>query len=84
MDAADTPFQHEVIDVPVFGEAVDLQTTVRVVEEVEVGKETVERTEEVTGTVRHEEVTIIDDVTGGFTGVMDEGSAEIDPKADAS
>ncbi|CAA9586856.1 MAG: hypothetical protein AVDCRST_MAG19-4970 [uncultured Thermomicrobiales bacterium] len=46
------------MDVPIMGEEVSLQKTVRVAEEVEIGKEAVQRTEQVAGTVRREEVSI--------------------------
>jgi uncharacterized protein (TIGR02271 family) len=40
------------------GEEVDVQKRVRVAEEIEVGKEAVQRTERVAGTVRREEVRV--------------------------
>jgi hypothetical protein len=42
----------------------------------------VERIERVTGTVRHEEVRVTDDVEGGVDGVVGEGAAVIDPSPD--
>jgi uncharacterized protein (TIGR02271 family) len=51
-------FQDEVIEVPIHGEEVELEKRTRVAEEVEVGKERVQRTERVAGTVRREEVRV--------------------------
>lgn len=68
-------FQDEVIDVPVKGEEVQLGKRVRVAEEVEIGKEQVQRSERVAGTVRREEVRV-DDTTGITTDAdADLGSA---------
>ena len=59
LDAADaTAFREGVIEVPIMGEEVELQKQVRVAEEVEVGKEAVQRTEQVAGSVRREEVRV--------------------------
>ena len=63
-------FEETVIDVPLTTETVDLQKQARVTGEVVVSKEAVERTEQVSGTVRREEVfvdedtAIIDDIEG--------------------
>ncbi len=63
-------FEETVIDVPLTTETVDLQKQARVTGEVVVSKEAVERTEQVSGSVRREEVfvdedaTIIDDIEG--------------------
>ncbi len=58
-DAGDTTaFEEGTISVPIQGEEVQLQKTTRVAEEVEVGKEAVQRTEQATGTVRREEVRV--------------------------
>jgi uncharacterized protein (TIGR02271 family) len=54
-------FEETVIDVPLTTETVDLHKQVRVVEEVVVGKEAVQRTEQVRGTVRREQVTVDED-----------------------
>jgi uncharacterized protein (TIGR02271 family) len=54
VDAA--AFQEETIEVPLRSEEVDVQKRSRVVEEIEVGKETVQHTERVADTVRREEV----------------------------
>lgn len=51
-------FQEGTIDVPIRGEEVDLQKRTRVAEEVEINKEGVQRTEQVSGTVRREEINI--------------------------
>jgi uncharacterized protein (TIGR02271 family) len=73
-----TAFQEGTIEVPVRGEEVDVQKRVRVAEEIEVGKEAVQRTERVAGTVRHEEVRVEDqtnaevvDAATGTTAVPD-------------
>src|SRR5215210_5322132 len=69
MDA--TAFEETVIDVPLRSETVDVQKDARVTGEVVVSKEAVERTEQVSGTVRREEVivdedaTLIDETEGG-------------------
>jgi len=57
----DTAFEEGTIEVPIRGEDVQLQKSVRVSEEVEIGKEAVQRTEQVSGTVRREEVQITDE-----------------------
>jgi uncharacterized protein (TIGR02271 family) len=59
--ADDTAFEGDTIEVPVRGEEVQLQKTVRVVEEVEIGKDTVQRTERAAGTVRREEVRVTEE-----------------------
>ena len=56
-----TAFQETVIDVPLTTETVDLQKEARVAEELVVSKEAVERTEQVSGTVRREEVYVDED-----------------------
>jgi len=64
-------FEEIVIDVPMTTEQVELQKQARVAEEIVVSKEATQRTEQVTGTVRREEVfvdedaTLIDDTEGG-------------------
>ncbi len=58
-DASDTTaFLEGTIAVPIQGEDVQLQKQTRVAEEVEIGKEAVQRTEQATGTVRREEVRV--------------------------
>ena len=54
-------FQGGTIEVPVRTEQVDMQKRVRVAEEVEVAKEAVQKTRQVTGTVRREVVDVQDD-----------------------
>jgi len=56
--ADDRAFQEGVIEVPVRGEEVELQKRAKVVEEVEVGKEAVQHTEQVRGQVRREQIHI--------------------------
>src|SRR5918997_5721495 len=56
-------FEEIVIDVPLTTEQVELQKQARVAEEIVVTKETVERTEQVSGTVRREEVYVDEDAT---------------------
>ncbi len=59
-DATDISAQGGVIDVPVYGEEVDMQKRARVVEEVEISKDAVQETRQVSGTVRREDVEVID------------------------
>ena len=54
-------FEETVIDVPLRTETVDVQKQARVAEEVVVSKEAVQRTEQVTDTVRKEEVFVDED-----------------------
>jgi uncharacterized protein (TIGR02271 family) len=54
-------FEETVIDVPLRSETVDVQKHARVVEEVIVSKDAVQHTEQVHGTVRHEEVYVDED-----------------------
>jgi stress response protein YsnF len=66
--ADETAFQEGTIEVPIRGEEVELQKRTRVAEEVEIAKEAVQRTEQVAGTVRREEVVVDEtgvDTTGG-------------------
>jgi uncharacterized protein (TIGR02271 family) len=56
-------FEETVIDVPLRSETVDIQKEARVTGEVVVSKEAVERTEQVSGTVRREEVYVDEDAT---------------------
>lgn len=58
----DHAFEEGTIEVPIKGEEVDVQKNVRVTEEIEIEKDAVQRTEEVAGTVRREEVHV--DETG--------------------
>jgi len=62
LSAADVDaFEETVIEVPMRSETVDVQKTARVVEEVVVSKDAVQRTERVTDTVRREEVFVDED-----------------------
>lgn len=86
VDRADTvgienadAFEETVIDVPLYGEDVDVSKRTRVVGEVEIDKEAVQSTRRVEGTVRREDVEVIDDVDGGVEGVIDNQTAVIDP-----
>jgi uncharacterized protein (TIGR02271 family) len=54
-------FEETVIDVPLRSETVDVQKQARVAEEVVVSKDAVQRTEQVRGTVRREEVSVDED-----------------------
>ena len=61
-DAADgDAFEEIVIEVPLTQQDVELRTQARVAEEVVVTKDTVQHTEQVRGTVRREEVDVIDE-----------------------
>ena len=55
-------FEETVIEVPLRTETVDLQKQARVAEEVVISKEAEQRTEQVSGTVRREEVFVDEDV----------------------
>jgi uncharacterized protein (TIGR02271 family) len=65
VDAA--AYAEDTIEIPLLSEEIDLQKRDRVVEEIEIGKEAVQRTERVTGTVRREEVRV-DEATADTTG----------------
>lgn len=54
-------FEDTVIEVPLRSETVDVQKQARVIEEVVISKEAVQRTERVSGTVRKEEVHVDED-----------------------
>src|SRR5215208_3763362 len=54
-------FEETVIEVPLRSETVDLQKQARVAEEVVISKDAVQRTEQVRGTVRREEVFVDED-----------------------
>src|SRR5215207_753669 len=56
-------FEETVIEVPLRSETVDLQKQARVAEEVVISKDAVQRTEQVRGTVRREEVYVDEDAT---------------------
>ena len=71
-------FEEEILEIPVRGEDVVAEKRVRVVEEVEIAKEQVQRTQWVTGTVRKENVRITDDVSGGIVGSTGDETGVID------
>lgn len=85
-DAGEQAFQEGTIDVPLRGEQVEMRKQTRVAEEVEVGKEAVQSTQRVSGTVRREEVDV-QDATGGSGGVIDsssnQGKGLVDQAVDA-
>jgi len=56
-------FEETVIEVPLRSETVDIQKQARVAEEVVISKDAVQRTEQVRGTVRREEVYVDEDAT---------------------
>ena len=68
-DAAvdDAAFREGTIEVPLRAEEVELQKRTRVAEEIEVGKEAVQRTEQVAGTVRREVVDIEENLDADVT-----------------
>jgi uncharacterized protein (TIGR02271 family) len=59
-DAGDLAFESETLEVPVRGEDVDVQKQARVTEEIEISKEAVDETQQVTGTVRKERARVTD------------------------
>jgi uncharacterized protein (TIGR02271 family) len=62
-------YLEDTIEIPLLSEEVDVQKRARVVEEIEIGKERVMRTERVAGTVRREEVRVDDaGLAGGAVG----------------
>jgi uncharacterized protein (TIGR02271 family) len=81
-ETGELAFEEGMVEVPVRGEAVDVETRTRVAEEVEIAKEQVQRTERVGGTVRKERVRVEDhsdaDVIGepgGVAATWDEADA---------
>ena len=65
---ADAPaYKEDTIEIPLLSEEVDVQKRNRVVEEIEIGKEKVQRTERVSDTVRREEVRVDDAGAAGGT-----------------
>jgi len=68
-------FQETVIDVPLTQEEVELRKTARVAEEVVVSKEAVQHTEQVRGTVRREEVDVIDETA--TTGLINDTDSRV-------
>lgn len=78
LESGETAFQKGKVIVPIQGEEVELEATARVAEEVEITKEEVERTDQVTGTVRREEVRVSETGVGGVVG-DDEPSDPLPP-----
>ncbi len=75
-DATETDaFEEIVIEVPLTTEQVELHKQARVAEEVVVSKQAVQHTEQVRGTVRREEVDVIDDA--GTTGLISDTDSRI-------
>jgi len=75
VSAADADaFEETVIDVPLRSETVDVQKQARVAEEVVVSKEAVERTQQVRGTVRKEEVFVDEDAVVDASVAEDRGT----------
>jgi uncharacterized protein (TIGR02271 family) len=73
-DATDADaFEEIVIEVPLTQQEVELRKQARVAEEVVVTKDAVQHTEQVRGTVRREEVDVIDDA--GTTGLINESDS---------
>lgn len=64
---AETAFEGGTINVPLQTEQVDLQKRVRVAEEVDVAKDAVQKTQQVSGTVRREVVDVQDATGAGGT-----------------
>ena len=61
-------FEDVIVDVPIEVEDVDVETRARIAEEVEIQREDVQRTEQVTGTVRREHVEVTEAVPGAVEG----------------
>ncbi len=57
---SDTLFQNGTIEIPIRGEEVDVEKHARIVEELEISREAVQRTRHVTDTVRREEARVVD------------------------
>jgi uncharacterized protein (TIGR02271 family) len=56
----DTLFQNGTIEIPIRGEEVDVEKHARIVEELEISREAVQRTRHVTDTVHREEARVVD------------------------
>ena len=69
--AADLSITRDVLEVPVYGEEIDLSRRARVVEEIEISKEGVRESREVSGTVRRDDVTVVDGSTHQDMTVLD-------------
>ncbi len=83
VSAGDESITEGSIEVPVYGEEVDVQKRSRVTEELEINKEAVQDTQRVTGTVRREEVSVDGDVveSDSATGSDDRGLIDKAPDA---
>jgi uncharacterized protein (TIGR02271 family) len=69
-NTGEVSLQEETFEVPVRTTEVDLEKRTRVAEEIDIEKEAVQRTEQVSGTVRREVVNVEDDTTtGGQSGL---------------
>lgn len=77
----DEAFKEGTIEVPVFGEEVEVEKVSRVTEELEIEKEAVQATERVTDTVRREEVVVDGDVVEDDASIG--GGGFLDRAADA-
>jgi len=72
--ADDLAFQEDTIEIPLRSEEVDVQKRNRVVEEIDIAKDTVQRTERVADTVRREQVNVDEAATGASSQFVDETS----------
>jgi len=70
----DLAFQEDTIEIPLRSEEVDVQKRDRVVEEIDIAKDTVQRTKRVADTVRREEVNVDEATTGAASQFVDETS----------
>jgi uncharacterized protein (TIGR02271 family) len=70
----DLAFQEDTIEIPLRSEEVDVQKRDRVVEEIDIAKDTVQRTKRVADTVRREEVNVDEATTGAASRFVDETS----------
>jgi uncharacterized protein (TIGR02271 family) len=70
----DLAFQEDTIEIPLRSEEVDVQKRDRVVEEIDIAKDTVQRTKRVADTVRREEVNVDEATTGATSQFVDETS----------
>lgn len=70
----DLSFQEDTIEIPLRSEEVDVQKRNRVVEEIDIAKDTVQRTERVADTVRREQVNVDEAATGTASQFVDETS----------
>ncbi len=57
----ETLFEEGTIEVPIRGEEVEVEKQARVTEELDISKEAVQKTKQVTDTVRHEEAHVVDE-----------------------